>query len=123
MGLDTTHDCFHGPYSLFNEFRRTLARQIGIDLREYAGYGEGGTKDLQSIPHDIMPLLDHSDCDGELTPDECKMVANGLADILNNLKQDPDDEYITSGKFRADIIRFMNGCINAAFMGESVEFH
>jgi len=123
MGLDTTHDCWHGPYSSFNQFRHELAKQIGIDLREYMGYGGNGLKDLQSIPHDIMPLLNHSDCDGELTPDECKKIANGLGEILNNLKIDKENEYLSSGSFRQHIIQFMNGCVNAAFMGEHVEFH
>ena len=29
MGLDTTHDAFHGAYSAFNSFRRFLLKSIG----------------------------------------------------------------------------------------------
>ena len=76
MGLDTSHNAWHGPYSSFNEFRDMLAKQIGINLNDYYGYG--GTLDLMSIEHDIQPLLNHSDCDGELSVKEsyskCKRV-------------------------------------------------
>jgi len=29
MGLDTTHDAFHGAYSAFNNLRRFLLKSIG----------------------------------------------------------------------------------------------
>lgn len=32
MGLDTTHDCWHGAYSAFHRFRHGIARAIGLDL-------------------------------------------------------------------------------------------
>ena len=111
MGLDTTHNCWHGPYSSFNNFRYQLAKQIGINLDEYEGYRDKGTKDLKSIPHDIMPLLDHSDCDGELSPDEATQVASGLTTILKEIDE-----------LRGNIIRFRNGCVKAAMQNEKVEF-
>ena len=121
MGLDTSHNCWHGPYSSFNDFRKALANQIGINLDDYIGYGDKGTKDLESIPHDIMPLLNHSDCDGELSPDECTRIAKGLDDVLSNFKDDAVSKYPYN--FKDDIVQFRNGCIDAASKNETVYFH
>lgn len=118
MGLDTSHDAWHGPYSSFNDFRKWLAIQIGINLNEYAGYGGNGTKDLQSIPHDIMPLLNHSDCDGELTPDECRLIAKGIKEILDKLPKDTHE-----WSYYQMAIRFRKGCVKAANAKQNLEFH
>lgn len=70
MGLDTSHNCWHGPYSSFNRFRYSLGYQIGINLNDYSGYGKTGVKDLTKIEHELMPLFNHSDCNGILTVEE-----------------------------------------------------
>lgn len=116
MGLDTTHDAWHGPYSLFNRFRYKLAAEIGIDLDEYIGYGAGGTKKLEDIKHDIMPLLNHSDCDGLISPTTCLYVAAGLMKIEENLSE-------INADIRDDIIQFRNGCLDAFMRNENLEFH
>jgi hypothetical protein len=117
MGLDTTHDCWHGSYGSFNTFRIFLASQIGVNLDECEGYG--GDIEFSSIDHGIVPLLDHSDCDGILTPEECKSIADGLDDILSKL--DHDDP-----KLKYPIlymIDFRDGCLQAFGNNENVEFH
>lgn len=38
MGLDTTHNAWHGPYSSFNNFRRQLAKHYGIPLDLMEGF-------------------------------------------------------------------------------------
>jgi hypothetical protein len=38
MGLDTTHGCWHGAYSAFNRWRKTLAKLAGIPLDLMEGY-------------------------------------------------------------------------------------
>lgn len=38
MGLDTSHNAFHGPYSQFNVWRHWLAEQIGIPLELMEGF-------------------------------------------------------------------------------------
>lgn len=126
MGLDTSHDAWHGPYSSFNRFRFWLAEQIGINLHEYKGYGnfvdslyhETGTKELSTIDHDIMPLLNHSDCDGILTPEECRKVARGLTKIIAIAKEDlkPFSNY-------QNAINFRRGCIKTANANQNLEFH
>jgi hypothetical protein len=118
MGLDTSHNCWHGPYSSFNRFRYSLGHQVGIDLDEYAGYNEKGTKDLSEINHELMPLFNHSDCDGRLTVKECKSIVKGLNEILENFKDIDTDVY-----FKANIIQFRNGCLDAISKKQMVKFH
>jgi hypothetical protein len=119
MGLDTSRNCFHGAYSRFNRFRYSLGRQIGIELDEYIGYGEKGTKWLESIEHDIQPLLNHSDCDGKLTVQEAKQIANGLNSILDNFNDKIEADY----DFKEQIIQFRDGCLDAISRNEEIDFH
>ncbi len=118
MGLGTSHNCWHGPYSSFNRFRKSLAAQIGISLDEYIGYGDNGTKDLLTIQHDIMPLLNHSDCDGYLTVEESTKIINGLNAILNNFNEKIESDY----NFKELIVQFRDGCIDAVFKKEKIKF-
>lgn len=119
MGLDTTHGCFNGPYSTFNRFRYSLAAQIGIDLDDYDGYGGNGAKDLASIEHDLMPLFNHSDCDGELSVDESKRLISGFNQVLESFNPDlkHDSSFIDRIKW------FRDGCILAVQNNEVIEFH
>jgi hypothetical protein len=119
MGLDTTHNCWHAPYSSFSEFRHSLGRQIGIDLDEYIGYGDKGTKNLTDIQHDLMPLFNHSDCDGELSVEESKQIVKGLNNILDNFNEEVKSSY----NFKENIIQFRDGCLDAISKNEIVGFH
>ena len=119
MGLDTSHNCWHGPYSSFNEFRYSLARQIGINLNEYAGYDEGGTKDLTTIEHGLMPLFDHSDCDGDLTVEQSARIVDGFNNVLENF----NDKIKSYPGFKDDIIQFRDGLLDAISKNEVVDFH
>ncbi len=38
MGLDTSHDCWHGAYSAFMRFRTEVAKAAGIPLRLMQGF-------------------------------------------------------------------------------------
>jgi len=118
MGLDTTHDCWHGPYSSFNRFRYSLGRQIGIDLDSYKGYSGEGTKDLISISHNLMPLFNHSDCDGSLTVKESKSIVRGLNGILIDLDKSIESNY----DFKNRIIQFRDGCLDAISKKQKIYF-
>ena len=126
MGLDTSHDAWHGPYSSFNQFRYWLAKKIGINLDDYLGYGKvNPTKDLTSIDHKLMPLFHHSDCDGILTPSECKQIAEGIDEVLNSMSQeeidDPENNWHFSNYSKAK--QFKEGCLLAYSKKENIDFH
>ncbi len=118
MGLDTTHNCWHGPYRAFNRFRYSLGHQIEINLNDYNGYGTEDGKNLADIKHDLMPLFNHSDCDGSLSIDDQKRIVKGLNQVLENF----NDEINSDLSFKDDIIQFRDGCLDAISKNEIIEF-
>jgi len=91
MGLDFLQCDASWSYSGFNDFRRRLARDIGFDLNEMMGFSKGfhwqdgyapGTRPWSEIDDPIVPLLNHSDCEGELSPQECAQVAPRLRELV-----------------------------------------
>lgn len=114
MGLDTTHDAWHGPYSSFNRFRTWIAKQINIELHEMDGFG--GSKEWDDSI-DLYPLLYHSDCDGELTVEESKRIVKGIDDLMSNLDESQRDEYMIE-----KLNQFKRGCELAISKNEIIEF-
>ena len=68
----------------------------------------------ESIKDDIKPLLDHSDCDGELTPDECRRIAPRLRELVSTW---PDDD-----RDKAKALELANGMDMAANANENLKF-
>ncbi len=117
MGLDTSHDCWHGPYSAFHDWRRWLAKQVGIDLDRMERFG--GNVAWGSLEPDIIHvLLNHSDCDGEIPAGACGPLAQRLEQVFvqSCARRAPLWEH---GK----LSQFINGLWLAHRQGESVEFH
>ena len=82
-------------YSGFYVFRKNLANHLGFDLHEMKGYYKGnilnpifGTKTWESLVEEIPevePLLaffNHSDCDGVISPEECKKISPSLLELI-----------------------------------------
>ena len=115
MGLNCTHGCFDGPYSYFNSFREWIANQIGVNLNVMEGFGISSGLPWDNVDHPIKPLLDHSDCDGELTPEQCDSIVKGGQMILDSIPGD-------WGEFAIRLQLFINGCRDAYEKGESVQF-
>jgi hypothetical protein len=82
MGIDFSHCNAQWSYGGFHSFRTRLASEIGMDLRSMEGFG--GDKKFSDFKDDIIPLLNHSDCDGELSPEECKKVAPRLRELVKD---------------------------------------
>ncbi len=55
MGLDTTHDAWHGSYGSFNSWRTWLAQQIGIPLELMQGFYYDGN----GYGTNMFTLLEH----------------------------------------------------------------
>ncbi len=116
MGLDFSHGNARFSYSGFNRFRTRVAAAIGVYLPAMEGFRkEGVITDLfgvvpikwSSVKDPLVPFLDHSDCDGSLTPDECRSVANRLRELFTG-----DDE----------VSMLLESLDAAAAAGEPLEF-
>jgi hypothetical protein len=135
MGLDITHDCWHGAYSAFSRWRNELARVAGYQFttgehgRQYVALpwedftnanlmGEWG-----SMPGDdpLLWLIVHSDCDGVLHPEQGALIAARLEELLPQLDDIHAIGHI-SPSMRAKTQAFINGLRAAAEAGEDVEF-
>lgn len=85
----------HWAYGGFSRFRQTLAEMEGFNLMDMAGFGGWHNPDCKQLSWDtvdtpIKPLLNHSDCDGELTPEECAQVYPRLAELVEQLEDSYD---------------------------------
>jgi len=90
MGIDFSHTEAHWSYSGFMNFRRRIAQEIEIDLDMMEGFG--GDIPFDSVNDPIMPLLNHSDCEGELTPKECGIVAPRLRELVSTWDDEDYDK-------------------------------
>lgn len=134
MGLDTTHDCWHGPYSQFMRWREELNYLIAIErAAESAPWTEirnmGTTREAivaawnaglysdQSDPLNV--LMAHSDCDGEIPAEMC----GPMADALQGLMERRMPARGIYDEKRPATERFIAGLRRAAAAGEAVEFH
>lgn len=113
MGLDTTHDCWHGPYSAFHRFRCALADARGINLDAMDGFSSPGVA-WDAIPaHPLDVLLNHSDCDGKIEHAKCADLAAALLSVAPMLEPPWD----------ARARQFAEGLTRAYRAIEDVEFH
>jgi hypothetical protein len=134
MGLDTSHDCWHGAYSAFTRWRDRLAGVAGYELamlkdehREtiLIDWGHIVEKNYQGqwdeMPADpLILLIAHSDCDGEILPEHAGPLADRLAELLPLLPDEDAGGHI--GNWREKTQKFIDGLRLAAERGEPVEF-
>lgn len=150
MGLDTSHDCWHGAYSAFHRWRKEIASVAGLPpLELMEGFYEPlNSKGLPSLyygietkdktylkdlderlpikwdclkPSPLHDLLNHSDCDGEIESEDCGPIADALEELLPKLPAGDDGWNI--GNWRDKTAQFIAGLRLAASKGENVNFH
>ena len=117
MGIDFSHCEAHWAYRGFNRARAKLAAEVGIILDLMEGFADRtfgalhhfkevhpdiSTRMLGWIPEealswkhikdDIVILLNHSDCDGEITAEECLKVAPRLRHLVEDWHEDDFDD-------------------------------
>jgi hypothetical protein len=132
VGLDVSHDAFSGAYSAFNRFRKKVAQAMG------GSYPPHDDKSLDSelvyfgnnykteTHPGLAEFLSHSDCDGEISPEMCRKVADELEALLPAIESlsEPDGGHIgRDGGYAAVTRRFITGCREAAEVNEPLEFH
>lgn len=132
MGLDTTHDCWHGSYGGFSAFRKELGRAAGFDVANYdwdsitndqlLGHWGDHPPVIQNGIYDpprhdpILYLLLHQDCEGEI---EWRNLA-GLKESLEKLR---DSGHRFTDYTDKCLDQFIEGLGVAIHCGESVGFH
>lgn len=130
MGLDCSHDAFHGAYSAFNRFRQAIAKAMGgswpphedMSLNPEQWYwGDGYNEETH---RGIFVLMSHSDCDGEISPKDCLLVAHDLESLLPKLDAMGDGGgHIARGGGYGSVARvFIVGCREAAETNEALLF-
>lgn len=107
MGLDTTHGAFNGPYSSFMRFRIFISKFYDLPKELDEIY----SKSKLALTDGIYALLNHSDCDGKLTPKECNLIMHELNELISNVKS-----------FTSQLEEFSEGCKKAHESNEDLEF-
>ena len=147
MGLDVTHDCWHGSYGSFNAFREDIARAIGVPLELMEGFYREDRLDslfmndmklpyvaestelyiTQWLPIDwevlkpdpIYILLHHSDCDGTIEIKDLLPIAERLETIAPLLG---DGTGKVKWNMQEKALKFAAGLREAFSLNEVVEF-
>ena len=143
MGLDTSHDCWHGAYSAFSRWRQELADAAGYTSHPSPS-GIGNTVDIDwgnivsvlgrdlfgkwpsipvrpdGTPDPLIILLAHQDCEGELQHEFCDAIADRLETLLPLLDKDCGGHI---GNYRDKTVIFIKGLREAAKNKENVIFH
>lgn len=141
MGLDTTHDAWHGAYSAFTRWRDEIAKAAGYAFLKSDG-AHGFSRDVVAIdwghiperalmgdwsgldaPKDpLMYLIAHSDCEGEIRPEQAAPLADALEALLPKLKGVPGGGHI-GPSFTEKTKTFIAGLRRAVAANEPLEFH
>lgn len=135
MGLDTTHDCWHGAYSAFSRWRNKLAEVAGYKLEKHGDppIFDGPAIDWNAItelnvqghwnetPEDaLLVIFAHSDCDGVIFPEQALPLAERLEELLPLLEEDGGGHI---GSYKDKTQEFIDGLRLAASRDEVVQFH
>lgn len=137
MGLDISHNCWHGAYSAFSRWRQEIAKIAGYSVwnveQKYCtmptimldwGHvtGENLMGEWENTPTDpLIILFAHSDCEGKIDPKDAIPLANRLEELLPKLPREKDLGHI--GDWGEKTKLFINGLRIAAAAGEEVDFH
>lgn len=132
MGLDTSHGCWHGPYSAFKAFRD----QVKIAAKEHYDYEPNydghpprafmGWWDPQMDPegHSYEHILDvffvHSDCEGWIFPQDAGLLADALDALVGYM---PETDGLAWSTDRQRLRDFVTGLREAAEEWMPVRFH
>lgn len=125
MTLSCSHGAFLGSYSSFSRFRQSICRAIGIDENNWA-INEGWSLPPGYSPEShpgLWELLNHPDCEGEISPKLCRAIAEELTDfVLLKLVKSMDGEDLFDGGYASVCLKFIRGCQLAANRNEYMTF-
>lgn len=123
MGLFCSHNAFHRSYGTFNRLRQIIAKAVDGSFPPHEDrklnddfwyWGDGFSKNTHP---GLFIFMQHSDCDGEISPNDCIKVAKDLEALCPKIEQyDINNNYISLIKM------FVKGCLLAAKNNESLTF-
>lgn len=146
MGLDVSHDAWHGAYSAFNRFRQAVCwaaggifpnhdldsvtvrnrlDELGIGLADNGRWYVPDAVTREAHPG-LYVFLEHSDCDGQISPENCVKVANDLEKLLDTIDGYPigvSGHIARHGSYRGALEQFIKGCRAAAEANEPLCFY
>jgi len=149
MGLDCSHDAFHGSYRAFDYLRRLVCAATGGSYPPHWVVDEKGhpikDKNGRIVRHEglderwfyfgdeyskkkcpgLTLFLSHSDCDGEISPEMCTVVADELSELMPKIRAmqwEPWGHIVSAGGYAACVQRFIAGGRAAAKAGEALMF-
>lgn len=123
MGLNCSHGAFDGAYSAFHRFRGAICTAAG-GVWDIEGRWEI-PEEIYNANDGLVELLSHSDCDGEINPEMCVKVADDLEKLLPIIEANDNGgsgHIARDGGFAAVTRKFIDGCREAAKLGEPLEF-
>lgn len=119
MGLGFSHSKAHWSYNGFNGFRHRLAKEIGLNLDDMQGYSRSNhAKSWDEIEDPIKDLLNHSDCEDDLTSEQCRTIAPRLRELVASWD---DDDFIYSCD-KQHALLLADGMEKAAAQNENLIF-
>lgn len=147
MGLDTSHDCWHGAYSAFMRFRLELCKAAGYklvddpeDVKLRLSFPTlGPPRQMPAIwyehewpderymgewgnevPEDpLVVLIVHADCDGIIPAKWCLPLAKRLQGLAERM---PDEGAGHMPSARKAAVQFAEGLLRAHEAEEDVTF-
>jgi hypothetical protein len=137
MGLDTSHNAWHGAYGAFSRWRNKIAEAAGYEIAKVEGqYGlretilidwghiaeENYYGEWDEVPSDpLILLIAHSDCEGVIHPEHARLLADRLEGLIPLL---PDEDVLGHiGNYRSKTRQFVDGLRAAVAANEDVDFH
>ena len=140
MGLDTSHNCWHGPYGAFTRWRNVVAKAAGYSVWTVKGTDgyenetvmlDWGHLDIKNPDHlngewvtppsdPLVVLIAHQDCEGVIHPEHAGPLADRLEALLPSI---PNAVFGLYGNPREKTEQFIRGLREAVSKGEDVDFH
>lgn len=134
MGLDVSHGAFSGACSAFNRLRQFVLKSVGgsypphtnANLDDNFWYWESDFGNIENY-NGLCEFLNHSDCDGTISPDMCKAVSDELEAIMPNMEllaktEKCNGHILRDGGYINVIKQFIQGCKSAYESGEELIF-
>lgn len=113
MGIDFSHGGAHWAYSGFHRFRERLSEAEGFDLNMMDGFGGSGVS-WKTVETPLKPLLDHSDCDDDLSAEDCAGIWPRLSEIVETW---PDGDFD-----KQEGRKLVTGMVDCARSGQRLTF-